>query len=133
MSHVPRQESTGGGVAFIHKDHYKVRVDNSYKISSFESITVMLDAAPCTLRFVVIYRIPPPGNNKSNQSLFIDQLSEYLEIAATLSGKLVLIGDFSVHGDGEDDSERTELRTFLEDFLFCFSMRKDLHMSIVTH
>ena len=38
MAHFPRQGSTGGGVAFMHKEHYKVKVDKSYKTSSFHPI-----------------------------------------------------------------------------------------------
>ena len=116
MSHVPRQGSTGGGAAFICKDHNKVRVDSSCTASSFESITVMLDAVSYTLRFVGLYHIPPSNNNKLKKSLFVEQLSNYLEIATTLPGRLVLVGDFSVHWDCEDDSERVELATLLEDF-----------------
>ena len=38
MAHFPRQGSSGGGVAFMHKEHYKVKVDKNYKASSFETM-----------------------------------------------------------------------------------------------
>ena len=75
----------------------------------------MLDAASYTFRFV-IYRIPPSNNNKLKKSLFVEELSDYIEHAATLSGKLILIGDFNVHWDCEEDSERMELATLLNDY-----------------
>ena len=102
-------------VAFMHKEHYKVKVD---KASSFETMTVMLDAASYTFRFVTIYRIPLSNNNKLKTSLFVEELSDYIEHAATLSGKLILIGDFNVHWDCEEDSERMELATLLNDYDF---------------
>ena len=80
MAHFPRQGSTGGGVAFMHKEHYKVKVDKSYKASSFETMTVMLDAASYTFRFVIIYRIPPSNNNKLKKSLFVEELQTTLNM-----------------------------------------------------
>ena len=74
-----------------------------------------------------MYRIPPSSNSKLKKSLFVDELSDYIEHTATLSGKLILIGDFNVHWDCEEDSERMELATFLNDY--------DLvqHMKALTH
>ena len=50
------------------------------------------------------------------RSLFVEELSDYIEHAATLSSKLILIGDFNVHWDCEGDSKRMELATLLNDY-----------------
>ena len=79
-------------------------------------MTAMLEAASYTFRFVVIYRVPPSDVNKLQKSLFVEQLADYLELAATLLGKLILIGDFNVHWDSVDDSEDVKLATLLDSY-----------------
>ena len=56
------------------------------------------------------------NNNRLKKSLFVEELSDCIEHAATLSGKLILIGDFNVHWDCEEDSERMKLATLLNDY-----------------
>ena len=65
MSHVPRQGTTGGGVAFLHRDHYNVRIDTSYTASSFESMTAMLEAASYTFRLFTVFHLQMSTNSKN--------------------------------------------------------------------
>ena len=112
--HIPRNDGRGGGVAFMYKNHYKARLDNGFTAKSFESMSVLMDVGSFTFRFVIIYRIPPSPANKLKTSQFLEELSDYLELAATLSGRLVLAGDFNVHWDSPDNTERIELASMLD-------------------
>ena len=116
LLHVPRQEGRGGGVAFICKNHYKTKLENGFTARSFESMTVVMNAGSFTLRFVIIYRVPPSPANKLKNSMFLEELSDYLESVATLSGKVVLVGDFNVHWDNPQNTERIELATLLDSY-----------------
>ncbi len=127
ISHVPRQEARGGGVAFIHRDHYKVRIDTSFTASSFESITTVMDVGSFTFRFVVIYRVPPSTKNKLQRSLFLKEFADLLELSTTQSGRLVLAGDFNVHWDKKDDAERNQLEKLLDSHNLVQHVREPTH------
>ncbi len=111
--HVPRLDAKGGGVAFIYRDHYKVKMDSSFSAASFESMTVLMDAGSHTFRFIVLYRVPPSAQNKIQKSLFLSELADLLELTVTQSGRLVLAGDFNVHWDCQHDAERNHLVSLL--------------------
>ena len=49
------------------------------------------------VRLVVVYRPP-----KSNESCFIQEFSEYLELLSASTGKLLIMGDFNIHVDRPD-------------------------------
>ena len=59
LLHVARHGAKGGGVAFMCKKQYSIKMDASFKASSFESMSVLLDAGSFTFHFAVIYRVPP--------------------------------------------------------------------------
>ena len=114
--HVPRVGQRGGGVAVICKERYTVKVEPSVKASSFESINVLLSVASYTFRLIVIYRVPPSKKNKLSKSTFITEFADLLEESAIWSGKLVICGDFNIHWDNEQDSERKTFFSLLDSF-----------------
>ena len=113
--HAPRK-SRGGGVGFMYNLKFSAKLDTSPSFSSFECQTVLLTAASVTFRFIVIYRVPPTKKNKILKSSFIDELGDLLESTSTLSGKLVLLGDFNVHLDKSSEPEAIQLRSLLDSF-----------------
>ena len=60
--------------------------------------------------------MPPTKKNKILKSSFIDELGDLLETTSTLSGKLVLLGDFNVHLDKISEPEAIQLRSLLDSF-----------------
>lgn len=115
--HFPRQtDQQGGGVGFIYKDHYKVKVDNHYTAESFESMCVLMDSGSHTFRIMIIYRLIPTQENKLKRAQFLKELAGYLELSVTLSGKLLLVGDFNVHWDCPENSEKLELESLIDSF-----------------
>ena len=125
--HVPRP-TRGGGVGFIFRENFKAKLDTSSNYSSFECQTVLMDASSFTFRFIIIYRIPPSSKNKIQKSKFIEELGDLLEATATLSGKLVLLGDFNVHLDSSSNAETTQLTNLLNAFGLVQHVKNSTHI-----
>ena len=97
--HVPRTGGKGGGVAFICKKHYNVKIDETFKASSFENMIVNITIESYTFRVFVIYRIPPSPRNKICKSTFLKELADLLEQHEFSSGKHIILGDFNINWD----------------------------------
>ena len=124
--HVPRP-TRGGGVGFVYKDHFNARLDTSFEFSSFECMSVILEAGSFSFRFIVVYRVPPSTQNKIQKSSFITDFGDLIEQTSNLSGKLVILGDFNVHVDSRDDAEASQF----SDLLDAFGLKQ--HVSGSTH
>ena len=61
--HVPRI-SRGGGVGFMYKILFSVKLDSTPQFTSVECQTVLMDISSYTFRFVIIYRKTPSNKNK---------------------------------------------------------------------
>ena len=80
------------------------------------------------LRILIIYRAPPSQeNNPKKKPIFLPELSNLLEYLAPLSGKLVFLGDFNIHWDKTDISERKELADLLSTFDLDQSVNGPIH------
>ena len=124
--HVPRP-TRGGGVGFVFRDHYHARLDTSFEFSSFECISVILEAGSFSFRFIVLYRVPPSTQNKIQKSSFLTDFGELIEQTSNLSGKLIILGDFNIHVDSCDDAEGGQF----SDLLDAFGLKQ--HVSGSTH
>ena len=49
-----------------------------------------------SLRFIVIYRMPPSKINGLKTGTFYEEFSEYLEKLSCASGKVIILGDFNI-------------------------------------
>ena len=123
--HVPRC-GRAGGVGFVYKDNFHARLDASFEFSSFECMSVIFEAESFSFRFIVGYRVPPSVQNKI-QSSFITDFSDLIEQTSNLSGKLIILGDFNIHVDNNNDAETNQ---FL-DLLDAFGLKQ--HVSDLTH
>lgn len=99
--HTPRA-SRGGGVAIFYRSSLKLSESSSSPSppSTFEYMSVFLGVNHVSLRLIVVYRPP-----KQNISLYIEEFSSLIETMNSLSGKLLVIGDFNIHLD--DSSNRS--------------------------
>ncbi len=115
MIHVPRA-GKGGGVGFIHRSQCRVKMERNTQFSSFESMTVLMDIASFTFRFIIIYRVPPSTKNNIQKPMFVSEFGDLLEQVSTSSGKLLLLGDFNAHMDSSGDHEGSQLSALFESF-----------------
>ena len=63
------------------------------------------------LQSLVIYR-----PQRIKKSTFIEEIGDLLEFAATVSGKMIVLGDFNVHVDCRSDPETTDLQSLFDCF-----------------
>ena len=112
---------------FRHRS-YKFRSSRyNKKLNSFEYEIVLMTSASFTFRVVVIYRPPPSQPNGIKKSSFIEEFGDLMELTATLSGKLIVLGDFNVHVDCKSDPETTDLQSLFD----CFDLVQ--HVDGATH
>ena len=101
-----------GGVAMIYNSSLAVTPTvKDYRYLSFELLETKLIHGSKTIHVSTVYRPPPSTRNKLTVNLFIDEFSTYLEGLSTLSGHLILCGDFNFH---VDVGTNTHAQRFLE-------------------
>ena len=129
MLHIPRT-THAGGVGFMCQKNFSPKLDKietAKKFTSFEYQIVLMTSVSFTFRFIVLYRPPPSATNQIKKSSFINELGDLLELTSTMSGKLILLGDFNVHVDSSSDPESTELQHLFD----CFGLVQ--HVKDATH
>lgn len=65
-------------------------------------------------RIITLYRFPPSKQNKLQKADFMNEFADLLEQAATWTGQLIIMGDFNVHWDCEDNAKRKQLAELLD-------------------
>ena len=88
-----------------------------------------MDSSSYTFRFIVVYRIPPSRKKNIQKSTFMKEFGDLVEICSTLSGKLVILGDYNVHVDSSRDSESAQLSTLFESFGLVQHVQCSTHIS----
>ena len=53
---------------------------------------------------------------QDQESLFIKEFADLLEQAATWTGQLIILGDFNIHWDADNDTEKRDLCNLLDTF-----------------
>ena len=100
-----RQGRTGGGLACVYKQRYKVKKKTSGEKRSFQYAVfhVQLNDADF-INAVGIYHPPPSKKNPPN-SVFIDEFSKFLCDEIMQLGNFVLIGDFNIRINDQEDND----------------------------
>ena len=94
-----------------------MKLDDSIKNnSSFECMSVLLQSSSYVLHFIILYRPLSAAKNKIQKASFIEEFDELLELAATMSGKLIIAGDFNIHMDKLTDTECSQLSSLIDFF-----------------
>ncbi len=122
MVHAARKDQHGGGVAIVHRDWLKVSKQTVNVYDTFEHMEVLLQTGSDCVRLCVVYR--PPSSSKPQ---FLDDFNKYIDELATMSGKLLVLGDFNIHIDKPADSDAQTLR----DLMYCLNLEQ--HVSQATH
>jgi hypothetical protein len=91
--HRPRGGPTkGGGIALLYRDSIRLSQRQNTTFSSFEYMDVSFSVKSTTIRQVIIYRPP-----KENKAVFIEQVSDLLEMINVSEEKLLITGDFNIN------------------------------------
>eukprot|EP00745_Piridium_sociabile_P027300 TRINITY_DN439_c0_g1_i27.p1 TRINITY_DN439_c0_g1~~TRINITY_DN439_c0_g1_i27.p1 ORF type:complete len:1128 (+),score=135.82 TRINITY_DN439_c0_g1_i27:139-3522(+) len=114
--------SRGGGIAIIYTDVFSPNISCtsvfSFAHGSFELCHVRLTLPQRCLHFFCVYRPPPNRKNKLSDSMFLEQFPDLLELVNTLSGDIVLLGDFNFHFDCPSNPSTSKLL----DLLYMFNL-----------
>ena len=89
---------------------------------TFEYMEVLLQTKSECVRLCVVYR--PPSSSKPQ---FLEDFSTYIDGLATMSGKLLVLGDFNIHIEKSTDEVAQKLR----DLVYSFNLEQ--HINQATH
>ena len=110
LLHCPRTKRTGGTALLLRDGIDVVKVFSAEK-SSFE-VSEWLSMTAIRLRVIVVYRPPYSTEHPISSSVFINELSDYLE--SVVSGPLIIYGNFNFHMDVSHDSQTIHFSDLLD-------------------
>ena len=102
---VPRCSRAGGGVFLLLRKGFRVTQNPCPIFKSFEMGDFTISSVSSSLRLIVVYRLRPNKTNGLTSDMFFNEFSILLESLATISGNLLLVGDFNFHVDISTDRE----------------------------
>ena len=104
MKSFPRQSrSRGGGIATVYKStlgsNITFKTNFDFAHTSFEEVQASITLQHNTLHFFCLYRPPPNRRNNLTDSMFTEQLPDFLDYVNSLRGFVCLVGDMNIHFD----------------------------------
>ncbi|PIK62499.1 hypothetical protein BSL78_00596 [Apostichopus japonicus] len=125
--HCPRNKGKGGGVGFLIRKGFDVKLNDSGNLRSFEFIDLNISSSKSTIRMIGLYRPPPNNKNKLTFAMFIDDFSSLLQFLSSSTTPLIIMGDFNIHVDVPSDQNFASFDDLLQAFDF------QQHVSGPTH
>ena len=123
--------SRGGGIAFTVKNSLQKHISNTASfpchLTSFDAAQLTLTVNPERIRVFCVYRPPHGKRNKLTDTMFFDQLPNFLEHCDGLTGKLITMGDFNFHFELYDNPNARKLHEVIEIFSLNQSVSKPTH------
>ena len=93
----------GGGIATAYKSTFgsniTFKTNFTFTHTSFEVVLASTTLQRNTLHFFCLYRPPPSRGNNLTDSMFTEQLPDFLEYVNNLPGFVCLVGDMNIHFD----------------------------------
>lgn len=124
-SQVPRSAGRGGGVAAIHssKLHATLKADSNFH--SFELLLLSFAHPEKTalklFTLVIVYRPPGP------YTVFLSEFADFLTNLVVSTEKVLIVGDFNIHMDNENDTLRSAFLSITDSIGFCQHVNKPTH------
>ena len=117
----------GGGMGIIYKRGMKCKalLHGAYKTFEYGSYEVAYQNK--TINAHVIYRPPYSAVNRTTLDMFFDEFQTYLSSVVQSCNLLLITGDFNIHMDIMDDSDKRKMC----DLLNMFDLRQ--HVTVPTH
>ena len=104
MKSFPRQSrSRGGGIATVYNStlgsNITFKTNFDFARTSFEVVQASITLQHNTLHFFCLYRPPPNRQNNLTDSMFTEQLPDFLDYVNSLPEFVCLVGDMNIHFD----------------------------------
>ena len=114
----PRQSrSRGGGIATVYKStlgsNITFKTNFDFTHTSFEVVQVSITLEHNKLHFFCPYRPPPNRRNNLTDSMFTEQLPDFLDYVNNFPGFICLVGDINIHFDNSLQSLTKQTLTTL--------------------
>ena len=108
----------------LHKESVKVNEVEDFTTDSMEALAFTL-LSQKSIRIVLLYG-PPPRNDIPRRA-FLNDLHDILDRLALSARPFIIIGDFNIHWDVENDQERATLHDM------CETLDLQQHVDFSTH
>ena len=128
IAHVPRDQGRGGGVAVIYRSSLKCQGQREHHFASFEAVELLLSTKSDSIRLCVIYRPLVGGKHSKPMSMFLTEFEEYIDRNATTAGKLLVIGDFNIHMESEENAATANFCELLQNLNLLQHVKGSTHI-----
>ena len=109
----PSKGKCGGGVGFVIDPNITAERLPEEIHRTFESVVIKVKANQ-PLHLALIYRPPPSQKNGLTTVMFLDEIEEYVtSLCSNIPGNFVLLGDFNLHWNDENDHAVKRFRDML--------------------
>eukprot|EP00116_Pleurobrachia_bachei_P000156 sb/3460418/ len=117
--------SRGGGVALIYRNGLKVKKCKQRKFPTFELLEATVNGPGIDpTRVAVLYRPP----NQSKHTEFLDDFEAFLSSFSSMSGHLVITGDFNIHIESATCSLSNGFQQILDDHGWVQHIQEPTHI-----
>ncbi|GFS26178.1 ATP-dependent DNA helicase, partial [Elysia marginata] len=97
--------SCSADIMVIFKDNFNMKKAKAIQYKSFELLEVTTTVLNQLMRFLTIYRPPPSKKNKLTFTMFKYEFQNFAMEKSRCNGNLILIGDFNIHVENQNDSQ----------------------------
>ena len=107
----------GGGIAIVYRQGIPLQQNRKIeKFNTFEVMEATLDDGEQLWRFVNIYRAPYSKKHRFTILHFLDEFDQYLSLVRSKNGNPIIVGDFNIHVEKEDDINSIRFQNLLTEF-----------------
>ena len=104
----------GGGVALIVCDNIKVKLIDDKNCRTFQYAKWLLTTSHSEFTYTILYHPPYTNSSKLTNQDFLDEFTEWSTHMLANNNNLVLLGDFNIHIDEENDNDANNFRDTME-------------------
>ena len=116
MISAPRHRC-GGGIAIVYRQDIPLQHNRKIeKFNTFEVMEATLNDGHQLWRFVNIYRAPYSKKHRFTILHFLEEFDQYLSLLRSKNGTPIIVGDFNIHVEKEDDINTIHFQNLLSEF-----------------
>lgn len=117
----------GGGVGAMFKTSIKCKVVDNAELSSFEYSHMEMLFDKTKLDIHIVYRPPFSARHPVTTSTFFEEFQAYLSDCVKTQHPLLIAGDFNIHMDRANDSDKVKMDNLLSMFYLSQHVKTPTH------